>query len=351
MSIKDFVSKYCNTQTVPIKSLVNSWVAEKEARDFLGMKIFGGVTILDAILDSENTTISPEVREAFTNLMGDAANSKDEIVEIFKEKALLGDASIEGLKNKIQGQIGEDFFREAAGASASLAESGSQEGWDVMINRDDFTQYVSVKVYKDPREVLEIMKETNLKIMMGDEGLSGATKIDFAVNSDIYDEVSALATAEGLPNRIYDIGASREDIRSLLDNAQDAALDIHMQDFWQELLGTSMTLAAVHIASQGLLMYMNTKPVNIALEDAAYSTAVSLGGAAAGIATNTLIVAKLETAAGILAGPLGGAAVLAAGISARSILRRFADRRFTAKRLETGNLALIENIKRFSPAG
>ena len=49
MEIDEFVAKY-NSQSRPIESLIRRWVAEKQARDFLGTTIMADTTIADLMV-------------------------------------------------------------------------------------------------------------------------------------------------------------------------------------------------------------------------------------------------------------------------------------------------------------
>lgn len=150
MTIQEFVANY-PIPSRPIEAIVRRWVAEKEVRDFLGATVIAGVTVADLMTgDRLVDTLSPDVKGAFRNLMGPGADTREEIERLILEKIELGDASVLGLINKIQGQLGEDTFVRLVGSAAQLAASKSQEGWDVRVGHAEPFKYVQVKVYEDP---------------------------------------------------------------------------------------------------------------------------------------------------------------------------------------------------------
>ena len=82
------------------------------------------------------------------------------------------------------------------------------------VPRDGFDEYIQVKVYSDPDGVIEKIKEVNEKVLEG--GIENVDQVNFAVNSDIYESVKEAAEKSGLKNKIYDLGASRDDLRDAL---------------------------------------------------------------------------------------------------------------------------------------
>jgi hypothetical protein len=221
MTMAAFARKY-PTPAQGIDAVVRRWVTRREVRDFLGMPILAGVTTLDLLMgDQLVDTLSPEVKHAFKTLMEVKADSRAEVERLILEKIERGDESVRGLMNKIQGQIGEEVFVRLAGPAARLAENKSQEGWDVCVDRGDHAQYVQVKVYADADGLSQHLGELQEKLLAGTirDGETPLTRLDIAVNSEIYEEVRANAEALGYPGEILDLGETRAVMRDALEQS------------------------------------------------------------------------------------------------------------------------------------
>lgn len=346
-SIEAFAAKY-DDRGRPINEVVDCWLLEKQISDFLGTQVFSGVMIADLMVgDRLVDIIPPDVKDGFYHLMGAQAATRADIERIILEKAHDSPEAVMGLMNKIQGQLGEDAFVKAVGHAAHLAPSGSQEGWDIVVHHHDFSQYVQVKVYSDPYEAIEALKDLDEKVDAGQihDGADVVHSVDFAVNSDIYENVSHKASELGLQSHVLNLGATRDELRSQLDQAVDHVSGAPLHHFFSELLVNVETVAALHAAANAFLVYKGAKEMAAAIEDTTYSTLVSTGGLLAAHGTDALVVhafmfAGLEKAAAILSGPGGTLIILGVGIGVRGLLRRVADRRHVARRLHSGNIRL-----------
>ncbi|MBI3429052.1 MAG: hypothetical protein HY050_03135 [Actinobacteria bacterium] len=353
MDVSEFSKKY-GIASQSIDKIVDQWILEKRVSDFLGTEIFAGVMISDLMMgDQLVDTVPPDVKDAFFNLMGDQADTRSEIETMILEKAHVSRESVIGLMNKIQGQLGEDTFKKTVGASAELATSGSQEGWDVAVHHHDFTQYVQVKVYQDANQAVEALKELQDKVDSGviHDGSHVVHAIDFAVNSDIYADVSKKATELGLSAKVLDLGATHGQLRDQLTQAVDHVANAPLQHFFGELLQGVVASAALQTAANAFLVYKGAKDRAMAAEDTTYSTLVSAGGLSVAHITDqflchALMFAGLEKAAAFLSGPPGAVVVLGVGIGARGLLRRIADRRHVARRFAAGNIELQQLVER-----
>ncbi len=344
MDIKKFNQKY-NKSLKSSKEIFKKWNIEREVDDFLGTSVFTGVMIIDLLTgDGLKDRLSPDVYDAFQKLMGEKANTFEEIRELIVEKSLNGEASIGGLLNKIQGQLGENAFLENIGSSAKLASDGAQEGWDVSIDHGDSTQYIQVKIYKNPNEVIEKIREVNSKLEINGKGIAGidggnVNQIDFAVNSDIVEEVRERAKELGLENKILDVGASRDDLRGLLESNFEKLEDFsELNNFFTEILGTIGTVTVIHGVINAFFVWKGAKDINKALEDTAYSSAISTGGVAAAFIAEDLLW---------LAGPMAGVMGIGVGVGVRSVLKRITQRRFLAEQLDNSNKELQQLIENF----
>lgn len=348
MNIETFLKKHVSSKTRSINETVKKWVLEKEVKDFLGMSVMTGVLVADLLKDgSLSDFISPDVANAFKELMGEKADSYHEIKRLIIEKASTSPASLEGLINKVQGQLGENEFIKLTGGLGKLAPSGSQEGWDVFIERAGGKQYVQVKIYKDAGQAIEKLKELNEKIEVGEitDGSSMVKNVDFAVNSDIFDEVQEKANDLSIPSRIINIGKTKDELRGLLEESAENVTD-PWEHFFGELFGDMIPVIALHAAANAFQVYFRAKEKSAAIEATIYSSIISAAGYAAGSLVKTflpelILLAEIEAAAAFLSGPVGIIAI-GTGVYIRAVLKRIANRRFFAERLHEENKRLEE---------
>jgi hypothetical protein len=345
MSIKDFIRRH-DSKCPPIQEVVRRWSVERHVDEFLRTNLMPGVMIADLFMgDSLHLADRPPmpegVQKAFSNLMGEKANSYEEVRSLIVDKIENGEHSVIGLMNKVQGQFGEDLFISASEGRASLAGLGNQEAWDVSVDHGDSFQYVQVKVYDDPDKVLEKILEVQEKLSSGSiSGVKGevVTSIDFAVNSDIVEEVQRKVAEQGLNVHVMDIGSTHEEIRSQLIDGFNSASVSTFENFFGELFEDVLTVGSIQLAVCAFQIYFLAKDRNQAIEDALYRVAVSAGAGAAGFAAdaviaNVALALELELAAAFLAGPVG----VVGAIGTAAILRRFFDRRFVLQRIAENN--------------
>jgi hypothetical protein len=344
MNIKDFTKKYKNQKTKSLESLKDRWIAESKADDLLGSPIMTGVLLSDALINGvQIDSVSEDVRQAFQGLMKGKVDSYSELRELVVEKYEKSPQSVEGLISKIQGQYGENVFIEKIGSGAELAKDGSQEGWDVKIPRDYGNEYIQVKVYNDPNAVIEHIQRVNEKVSNG--GIEDVKQINFAVNSDIFEEVNEKVNELGLENTVYNIGKSRDEIRGTLESGFESINESTLFDeFFSEVLASSFTATAIHAASNAFLVWKYNKEKSQAIEDTVYSSLISGGGVTSAVVTRAIIteaaaLTELELL-GTLLGPVGLVASVGAGYTAREYLKRIASRKDLQSRL---NQDLIKN--------
>jgi hypothetical protein len=348
------IEEFCQTHSAPthsIKAITDSWVVEKQIDGFLETTITGGVTIGDYLCGQEFVDSVPnQVRSGFEELMEKKADSLAEVRQLLYDKWQQGEPHLRGLLNKIQGQIGENEFKKHVGRSASLAESGSQRGWDVKIGD---SRYVQVKVYHDADAAIEELQALEEDIAEGlvADGDKLVTTIDFAVNSEIYADVSERAATLGLKSNILDLGTSREEIREWVTSAADNVCHSPFENFLSELLHGVGNAAAIHAASNAFLVWKKAKSQEKAVEDTIYSSIISSGGlfpafAIEAVLARAFLAAELETAATLLASPVGGTLLAGVGMYGRGILRRLADRRSIADKMTAQNERLRQIIRK-----
>ena len=346
MTIQEFAVKYGEAPK-PIHSIVDQWVLEKRVDDFLGTALTGGVVIADLLEGGRLVdSIPAEVRVAFKELMKGDADTVDEIKAHLLEKIANGKTSLDGLRRKIQGTMGELAFKDNT-SGAELALSGSQRGWDVRVPRgsDEF-QYVQVKVYEDAGGVVRKMQQVQEELESGliKDGEQVIRSVDFAVNEDIYDDVRQMAIERGIPCQVLRIGKRHEHITDALDEAVECAGEAPLENFFEELMGGVCTGAALHAAVNGFLVWKGAKEEEEAIEDTVYDSLITAGGLFSAYIAEAVLLAQLESAAAVLASPLGAVVLTGVAIYTRAVLRRLADRRHVAKRLMLGNQKLKLNL-------
>ena len=346
MGIKDFHKKYrLINGGRSIKELALRWENEKAARDFLGTSVFGAVLLGDLVIDGkilDVASVPDEVLSAMKEIFPRKVSDLNDAVKFLVEKNANGDASVRGTINAIQGRLGEYQFQQSVGDMAELAEKSNQSFYDVKISPPGGeVNYVQVKVYGEASGAFDELEKLNQALL--DEKIvdSGKVvkKISFAVNDDILSEVQTKAESLGSNIEVRAIGADYETIRS---TASDAVTDhaSYLDNFFEDLFGGVVVGAALHGAVNGFLYYKGHKCLASALEDTAYSTAVSGGGIAASLCALRLL--------GIAGGPVGFCLSLGVGIGSRAVLKRVGDRRHIAKKIDEQNEQILRLSGRLS---
>jgi len=321
MDIKTFCEQYGQRRR-PIDDVLGQWRVE-QVDSFLDNLIAGGVLLSDlAIGDGLRDQISPELLKGFEALMHGKADTYNEVREILHEKLALGDQSVLGLVNKIKGQIGENIFAEAAGPSARLAKSGSQEGFDVVLGDGPGTQYVQVKMYSEPGPVLHHMRDVQTKVDMGQitDGERIVSQIDFAVPSDIVEEVTNAASNDPtLQNmKIIPIDVTADQAANIVQEGVNNVGPEALEHLFGELLGDIAMAGSLHAVVNGFLLYKGAKEFEEAMADTAFATAISGAGFTAAMVTEFILEASR----------LGGPACILVGVGTRAFLSRVARSRW-----------------------
>ena len=271
--------------------------------------IFRGTTLVDSL--------PKELRDAFVALMDvdrrDLSRMREILVSHIGHDGggylPFDDPRVMGFVNKIKGQIGENLFSKSVGDAATLALSGSQEGWDVAIRQADGShEYVQVKLYQSASGVVQHMKDVQQKILEGKlEGVSQEklSKVFFAVPDDIHEDVRRLAARhEGLSAMVYD--------KSIPISSTDAAKMVHeglsnvgpdqLMHFFGQLLQGAVIAGSLHGVVNGFLWYQGSKEFSRAVGDTAADTAVStLGIGIALLAERAIDTAMVAGGIGMIA--------------------------------------------------
>ncbi|MDE0724615.1 MAG: hypothetical protein OSB62_07960 [Alphaproteobacteria bacterium] len=349
LTVAEFYKKYAHSKMGSIKNIANRWNVEKEVDNFLSYSVAGGITTFDLLHgDGLTDQISPELLYGFSELMKDKANSYNEVREILTAKLMLGDESIFGLVNKIKGQIGENYFVEAAnsaGFNARLADSGSQEAWDVAVDHaNDHTQYIQVKTYSNAEAVQEHITIVNQKLLNGEifDGSAAVTHVDFAVPQNIAPQVQSWANAQGINNQIIPFNLSAEDAGNIVLDGFSNMEYSGLASLFNSLAGATLTAAVLHTLVETFLVYKGAKESQFLLQNITEETACTSGGILAGMSIE-LLLQKLSLAGGVSSFGL----IFITSITTRSILKRVVSRHDHVSSLHESNSNLEQKIHAF----
>jgi hypothetical protein len=367
MNINEFDSLY-ESDINNSDHLFERWDKEKDIDELLNTPIAPGVIVFDLLHgDYSLDQIKPELKDAFQALMKDKADTYEEIRALMYGNIIKGDNSVQGMINKILGQIGENQFIEEAGKlgiEARLAESGSQKGWDVALPKSDgTTEYVQVKFFSEPNRVIQEIEELNRKIQLGEitDGDQVVKSINFAVPKDIHDEVVQKVNELNLNTKVHEINLTSAEGRDIAELGFGFSADasVAVGNFFSELLGSLVTVASLHILVNGFLLYKGAKNFEEFYSDTIVETTISTGAIGAGMGTEAVLTELSTTisteaiGAGIgteavltelstIGGPALFILVLGSTISTRAILKRIANRQSYVDWLNSQNTKLEE---------
>lgn len=319
-------------ETRDIESILARWEERsgwKKADDFLGYQTLLTVLLADAAYgDGLLDQISPDLLAAFAARRGESLDDYDEVRSYIAEMIGRGDESMKGLVSQIKGQIGELVFRDEAGGHAYLAASTNQEAWDVAIpHAHGATEYIQVKIYSSADRALKMMEEVTSKVSEGRifDGDLQVGHIDFAVNSDIADDLRRLAAArpELADVRIHAIPITEHEAAGIVSEGIANVGPDQISNLFDQLLGGTVSAAGLHALSNAFLVYQGAKEASAAARDTVVGTALSAPGVAAANLTS-LALSKVSL-------PLLSAhpvfAAVAAGMLARAIAKSWYESR------------------------
>jgi len=346
-TIEEFYKRYSDGPTQSFRNICDLWDKEDELDNLLHGAVVPGVVLGDLLVgDGLNDQISSELLEGFANLMGQKADSYDEVRRILRDKLQSGDNAVFGLINKIKGQIGENQFLQGAqeaGLNARLADLGNQEAWDVAIDHaDGTTQYVQVKMYSDAGGVLRHIQDVNQKLS-GTEVLDGnrvVEAIDFAVPANIADEVRTRAAELGIDAKVIDISVTADEAADVVQTGFDNVGPGALSNLFGELFGVSVATALLHGLANAFLVYKGAKAADRFLADTVEQTAVSTGAIASGMSLELLL-----NHISMLGGPPTYALVICTSMATKGILKRVVRRQDYVSWLKVQNTHL-EDLNR-----
>ena len=348
MSFAEFYDRYSGGPTQSFKIVCDRWDKEEELENLLHTAVGTNVVLGDLLVgDGLNDQISAELLDGFAELMGQKADSYDEVRSLLLERLQDGDSSVFGLINKIKGQIGENHFMQeaqATGLNVRLADLGNQEAWDVAIdNADSTSRYIQVKTYSDAGGVIRHMQDVDQKLAGGEEILDGdrvVEAIEFAVPANIAEEVSARAAELGIDMPVIPINMTAAEAADVVQKGFDNVGPESLLNLFGELLGAGVAVAALHGLVNAFLVYKGAKAADRFLADTVEQTAVSTGAILAGMSLE-LVLSHIS----VVGGPPTYALVFCTSMATRGILKRVARRQDYVSwlRVQNAHLASLNN--------
>ena len=288
--------------------------------------------------------IPPAVQDAFVKLMGVKPGNMSEMRSLLLSYCTaddgsflsFNDRSVLGFISKLKGQIGENLFAEHVGSAASLAASGSQEGWDVAIRQADGTfQYVQMKLYGSASGVVQHMVDVQQKAAAGTltgVGNDTVSKVFFAVPDDIRADVIRLAGQhDGLAELVHDksIPINARNASALVTEGMSNVGPDQLKHFFGQLLCGAVAAGALHAAVNGFLWHKESKELSVAFADTVTDTLVSTTGLGVALVAENLIRTT------VIAGALG--------IGARMLISRVTRSRWSFADFLQNSLAETES--------
>ncbi len=279
---------------------------------FIGTAVIVGDALHgDGMLDQ----IPRELKNAFTNLMQEKADSYNEMRRILVEHIRdengrylsLDSRQVVGFISKIKGQIGENLFQHHVGHGALLAKSAVQEGWDVSVPHADGLQYVQVKLYSDAHGVVHHMLNVHEKVQAGSiMGVDGepVKHIFFAVPEDIKGDLHRIVAEHhpDLQSMIHETSVPI-DAHSGASIVREGMCNVgphQLCHFFRQLLGGAVVAGSLHAAVNGFLWYKGAKEFSEAFASTLASTAISTTGIGIGLVVESFYhTAMLSSVVGI----------------------------------------------------
>lgn len=296
--------------------------------------------------DGLRDQVSPELFEAFHALMGEKAQTYDQVRQILLDRLEDGPASVMGMINKIKGQIGENRFMSHAatlGGEARLADLANQEAWDVAIdNAEGATQYVQVKMYQNPADIVRQIEVVEEKLTIPGRITDGdkiVESIDYAIPTDTYDAVQEQLLNLGIEANLIPMESSALEAGAVVQAGFDNVGPRAIEHLFGQLLISGASAAVLHGLVNGFMLYKGAKDASSFLCDTTSETSLTVSGIAAGMGVEA-VLSRLALIGGVPTYVL----VLTTSITTRSVLKRVLSRRGYVQWLDEQNQALSARI-------
>jgi len=152
------------------------------------------------------------------------------------------------------------------------------------------------------------------------DGEKAVNHIDFAVPSDIHEEVvNAALNDTTLRNiEVLKIDITADQAGSIVKEGVNNVGPDALEHFFGELFGDIAMAGSLHAAVNGFLLYKGAKEFEEAMADTAFATAISATGFTVAMLTESILEASR----------LGGPACILVGVGTRAFLSRVARSRW-----------------------
>ena len=351
MKIDAFLKKYGKTRSKQeVSKIMKRWQAHDFMDRFLGTTVAPGIFTIDILTGEGLVDLSPELRALAEKVSG-GHQTKQEIKDFLVENVGKDDSVIQGHINNFQGKIGEWRFENISNKNIELAQADNQAVVDFKRNTAEGVEFVQVKVYSDPNDVIEKIREANQKVagdtILWNKEVQVENPPVFAVNEDIYEEVKSKAAQLGLPNKIESLGITRDEIRYGLENG--------FENIQSEFFANYLSPVAMSVGIQSLFEWYYCRNMDDLLEQLPRNLIVSSSGvlgSAMGraVALRVLGMTSLESTL-LLSGGFAFAGGFAAASFARGLSIRLMDRIGVAQRMEESSQAIRDAIAKIHRLG
>lgn len=352
MHIQEFSAIWGSDHLGTSSHIYDRWEREKRVDELLNSPVAPGIVLFDLLSNDQFLDqINSELVEAFGSLSKDRFVSVAEVREKLIEMTKRGDDSVVGFVNKITGQIGENRFMEESiknGIRARLAESGNQLGWDIVRQKGGGeSEYIQVKFSNDPDYVIKSIEETQTRLDHGmvKDGEQIVESVNFAVSENIYEDVRTEVLNRGYDLELYRVELPNEEARDLVETGFGFTLytEEAVENLFSELFGSIATAGAIHLLTNGFLMYKGAKNVREFWNDTVDNTAISSGALTMGMVAEIFLTNVIRSGGLPLYVAVAGTTYVT-----RQVLKRLVNRQSYVDWLREQNKELNVLIESFS---
>lgn len=214
------------------RSIESAQVSSRK-KDLLDRLVIGGVTL--STLIARPDAVSPQIEAAFEAAYPGLAASGQSFADA---AARMTSAELPGLVASVKGKLFELQFVDhlnsgvlPAGYTASLAESATQPGWDLVVT--DPSGAVA--------EVLQAKATESVSYVQ--DALANYPAIDVVTTSEVFAQLSALGAAQS----VRDSGISEAALESAVASAASGGTALDAADFLPSALGLAVISLSVFL--------------------------------------------------------------------------------------------------------
>ena len=358
MNIEKFLKKH-GKNNQKISEIEKKWRISDSVDHFLGITLAPGIAMQDILTGQGLIDFEPsQMLTKAINLSKGGKQTPEEIKNYLIEMLEKGDSSVQGAVSNLQGYAGEMRFKSLSNGSLQLAEDSNQEVVDAMRIIDDELEFIQIKVYDDSNGVIEKIREVNEKIAKENVLWKNSSGEDipiteppvFVVNKEIYEDVKNKVSELSLPNKIEDIGYTREEIRNnLLGEFQEIRTEFFECVLSPVVLSTGIQAFFQWYCHRNLNNVLEELPRNLLINSAGTAGALlgrAVGAEIGGAVSGNLILIELESIAFLLPGGTALVGGIALAQFTRGLVGRITERIDIVDRLEGKNRVLEEQLRK-----